>query len=151
VTAAVTLVVRRLVRASVDRVFAAWTEPEQLRRWWGPRPVTCVDATVDLRVGGSYRIGNLLPDGAVLWIRGCFEVVEPPHRLVYTWEVVGKEPLEEASRVTVRFESRGAATEVIVLHERIPSAAVGAEHEAGWGGCLDGLERMFAGGTTLPF
>lgn len=144
-TPQIALVVRRRIRASVVHVFEAWTEPEQLRRWWGPRPVTCAAATVDLRVGGAYRIGNLLPDGGLVWISGEFEVVERPHRLVYTWHVEGKErPSSERSRVTVRFEPRADETEVIVVHERIETEEVRVDHEKGWLGCLDGLERLFA-------
>src|SRR5262249_47241843 len=46
------LIVRRVIRAPVERVFAAWTEPAHLVRWWGPAPVVCCGAEVDLRVGG---------------------------------------------------------------------------------------------------
>jgi uncharacterized protein YndB with AHSA1/START domain len=147
-TARVALVVRRTIRASVERVFEAWTEAEALRQWWGPRPVTCCEASVDLRVGGAYRIGNLLPDGTVVWISGIFEVVERPRRLVYTWHFEGKErPDGERSRVTVRFEPHADATEVIIVHEHIESEEVRVDHEKGWIGCLDGLERLFARST----
>jgi uncharacterized protein YndB with AHSA1/START domain len=136
----VSLVVRRSMRAPVARVFEAWTQPEHLLRWWGPRPVTCAEAQVDLRVGGAYRIGNLLPDGSVLFIFGEFELVEPPRRLVYTWflERAGASA-SEASRVTVRFEPQGQGTEVIIVHERIESQALRTDHEQGWNGCLDSL------------
>ena len=141
----IALVIRRTINASVARVFEAWTEPEQLRRWWGPRPVTCSAAEVDLRVGGEYRIGNLLPDGTVLWIAGRFEVVDPPERLVYTWEIERKgKPTPERSRVTVRFEPRDDKTEVIVVHERIDTEETRVDHEQGWNGCLDGLAALFA-------
>jgi uncharacterized protein YndB with AHSA1/START domain len=99
--------------------------------------VTCTDATVDLRVGGSYRITNALPGGGVVVIEGEFEVVEAPWRLVYSWRI-GE---EEQTRVTVRFEPRGEATEVIVVHEQIPTERVRESHQGGWNGCLDGLER----------
>jgi uncharacterized protein YndB with AHSA1/START domain len=138
----VSLVVRRIIRATPERLFAAWTEPDQLRAWWGPRPVTCSHAEIDLRVGGRYRILNELPDARTLAIEGEFQVVEPPHRLVYTWRA-GQ---DEESRVTVRFESRGDATEVIVIHEQIPDEQIRQSHETGWAGCLDGLERHFVAG-----
>jgi uncharacterized protein YndB with AHSA1/START domain len=141
--AAVALVVRRTIRASAERVFEAWTRPELLRAWWGPRPVTCSAAEVDLRVGGRYRIVNALPDGNSLAIEGEFRVVEAPRRLVYTWRM--GEASQETSLVTVRFEARGAATEVVVVHEEIPSEPVRDSHEKGWDGCLDGLERLFDG------
>lgn len=141
-TSAIALVVRRTIKASVARVFDAWTQPEQLRRWWGPRPVTCSSAEMDVRAGGAYRIGNELPDGSILWISGTFEIVEPPRRLVYTWEVE-RASSRERSRVTVRFEPRGEATEVIVVHEHIDTEATRVDHEKGWNGCLDNLEAMF--------
>ncbi|HEY1690810.1 MAG TPA: SRPBCC domain-containing protein [Polyangiaceae bacterium] len=135
---AVTLVVRRTIRANPERLFQAWTDPEELVAWWGPRPVTCSRAEVDLRVGGHYRIDNLLPDGGKIAIVGEFRVVDAPRRLVYTWSMGA----DERSLVTVRFEPRGAdATEVIVVHEEIPSEGVRDSHEQGWNGCLDGLER----------
>jgi uncharacterized protein YndB with AHSA1/START domain len=139
-TEGITLVTRRTIRASAARLFDAWTQPEQLRAWWGPRPVTCSGAEVDLRVGGRYRIDNALPDGKTLSIEGEFQIVEAPHKLVYTWRA-GE---DQASRVTVRFEPRGDATEVIVIHEQIPNEAIRESHEGGWNGCLDGLERLFA-------
>ncbi len=141
----ITLVVRRTIEARPERVFDAWTRPEHLVKWWGPRPVTCIEAEVDLRVGGRYRIANLLPDGSVLFISGEFEVVEAPRRLVYTWRTEQtSEPEPEWSRVSVRFEpqANSNATEVIVLHERIDSEATRKGHELGWLGCLDNLARF---------
>jgi uncharacterized protein YndB with AHSA1/START domain len=140
----IVLVVRRMIKAPAARVFEAWTRPEHLVRWWGPRPVTCAGADVDLRVGGGYRIGNRLPDGSVLWISGTFELVDPPRRLVYDWLIEQKNaPAPERSRVTVRFEPRGVGTEVIVIHERIDTEATRADHEHGWNGCLEGLAALF--------
>ena len=107
-----------------------------------------------LRVGGAYRIANRLPDGTLLWIFGEFEVVDPPFRLVYTWRIDPSEPGSE--RVSVQFEPRGDATEVIVVHERIRDAAMRARHEQGWVGCLDNLANYQSpgapnsGGTIGP-
>ncbi|MEO6417912.1 MAG: SRPBCC domain-containing protein [Polyangiaceae bacterium] len=150
-TGAIVLVVRRTIKAPVTRVFEAWTRPEHLRRWWGPAPVTCSEAEVDLRVGGLYRIGNLLPDGSVLFIAGAFEIVDPPHRLVYSWQIerAGAAPAD-TSRVTVRFEPRDGGTEVIIAHEQIDSEATRADHEHGWIGCLDGLGKLFDPAVSYP-
>lgn len=136
----VALIVRRTIRTSAERAFLAWTRPEHLRKWWGPQSVKCTDAEVDLRIGGSYRIANQFPDGKVVWISGEFEQIEPPHKLVYTWSLGAGPPALE--RVTVRFEPRGEATEVIVIHERIADLATRTGHEQGWQGCLDGLVRF---------
>jgi len=138
----IALVARRTIRADIHRVFDAWTQPAQLRAWWGPRPVTCSDAEVDLRVGGQFRIVNALPDGGTVTIHGEFRVVEPPRKLVYTWRM--DEGMLESSLVTVTFEPRGESTEVVVVHEDIPAEPVRESHENGWRGCFDGLERHFA-------
>jgi uncharacterized protein YndB with AHSA1/START domain len=136
------LIVRKSIRASPERVFDAWTQPEHLKLWWGPKSVECIDAEVDLRVGGRYRIANQFPDGKILWISGEFETIERPHRLVYTWRV-GSEAAAE--RVTITFEERAKETEVIVMHERIPTPAMRDMHEQGWVGCLDGLVDYLEG------
>jgi uncharacterized protein YndB with AHSA1/START domain len=139
-TAGIFLVTKRTIRASPKRLFDAWTRPEHLVAWWGPRPVTCAGAEVDLRVGGRYRIVNSLPDGRTLVIEGVFELVEPHRKLMYTWRA-GE---DQVSRVTVLFEPRGSATEVTVIHEQIPNESIRDSHEEGWRGCLDGLERWLA-------
>jgi len=135
--ASLTVLVRRVIRAPVERVFAAWTQPEHLRAWWGPGPVTCPEAIVDLRVGGAYAIANLMPDGRTSWIRGTFEVIDAPTKLVYSW---GMDDTPARETVTVRFEERPGGTEVIVSHERIESEEARVSHGIGWKLCLDGLD-----------
>ena len=136
-----TLLVRRTIKATPERLFAAWTTPEQFVQWWGPPGVTCPGVEMDLRVGGAYRIGNRLPDGKEIWIAGTFERIVPPTALVFSWRLDHTDT--PAERVTVRFEARGAATEVVVFHERMADEATRADHEAGWLGCLDGLMAFF--------
>jgi uncharacterized protein YndB with AHSA1/START domain len=133
------LEVRRTIGATPERLFEAWTEPAQLLAWWGPPGVACIDARVDLRVGGTYRIANRLPDGHVLWISGEFVVIDRPRKLVFTWSL---EPAAAVSElVTVDFEQRGKGTEVVVRHERIPDEPTRDQHRQGWDGCLDGLDH----------
>ena len=128
------LVVTKIISASPERLFAAWTEPAQLKQWWGPESVTCIEAEVDLRVGGRYRIGNRFPDGSVVWITGRFHLIDPPRKLVYSWQV-GATTDEEL--VTVSFEpTTDGQTEVKVVHERIPDEPTRARHQLGWVGCL---------------
>jgi uncharacterized protein YndB with AHSA1/START domain len=133
----VALVVRKTIPASPTRLFEAWTQPSQLKQWWGPEGVTCIAAEVDLRVGGRYRIANQFPDGSVVWIAGEFQVIEPPRLLTYTWQIEKSSGSPEL--VTVRFEPCDGATEVIVTHTRIPDRTTRHRHEQGWLGCLNGL------------
>jgi uncharacterized protein YndB with AHSA1/START domain len=143
--ASLVLIVRRTIAASPQRLFDAWTQPLELRRWWGPEGVVCTAAEVDLRVGGGYRIANQFPDGTTEWISGEFLSIEPPRELVFSWRLGAA---ETAERVTVRFEPHGAQTEVIVTHERIRGDRTRDRHEQGWDGCLKGLAAYLS--TPVP-
>jgi uncharacterized protein YndB with AHSA1/START domain len=128
---------RKVIPASPERVFRAWTDPDELKQWWGPKGVRCTSAEIDLEVGGKYRIANELPDGAILWISGIFEVIEKPNLLTFTWVVENGAPNVE--RVSVQFEPHELGTQVTLTHELISTAALRDQHQNGWIGCLDGL------------
>jgi uncharacterized protein YndB with AHSA1/START domain len=131
------LTVRRHIKAPPESVFRLWTEADLIKKWWGHSGVTCPTVDVDLSVGGNYRIANLFPNGATVWIHGEFEVIDPPNRLSYTWglglETVPKE------RVTVTFLPVNGGTDVAVHHENVPGATERDSHEHGWIGCLERL------------
>ncbi|MDH3694304.1 MAG: SRPBCC domain-containing protein [Gammaproteobacteria bacterium] len=135
------LLIRRLIPASPERVFRAWTNPDELKKWWGPKDVRCLSAEVDLQIGGQYRISNELADGKVLWITGEFETIERPHLLIYTWTV--ETELQTTERVCVQFEAHEQGTEIILKHELIPTSALRGQHQQGWFGCMDGLVEFF--------
>lgn len=120
-----------------DRVFEAWTKASELKLWWGPPDVQCTHASMDIRVGGNYRIANKLPDGSTLWIEGTYQQIEKTKLLVFTWKIAsGPDEL-----VTVRFDAQDGGTLVRVTHERIHTDELRTRHLQGWQGCLNGLER----------
>jgi uncharacterized protein YndB with AHSA1/START domain len=136
------LSVNRIIRAPREKVFSAWTDPKLLVKWWGPGPVTCPEAQVDLRAGGAYRIANLEEDGSITWISGEFERVKAPEELVYTWKLGDSPGLP--TLVTVKFLIHPDGTELVLKHERFADPAVRDMHLQGWNGCIDGLEALFA-------
>ena len=141
----------RDVPATPDRVFRAWTSPDQIVRWWGGGGVTCPTAEVDLRPGGLYRIANAMPDGNLTWISGTFEVVDRPSRLVYTWSVEppdGSPAPGEPSVVEVEFQAIDGGTRLTINQTRIPSLDARQLFEAGWNGCLDGLRDLLSDRAT---
>jgi uncharacterized protein YndB with AHSA1/START domain len=139
-----TLVVRRVIKATPERLFRAWTTPEHLTSWWGPAGIDCPVAEVDLQVGGGYRLANKMPDGSITWITGEFELIDPPRKLVYSWRLGEADSGPIRERVTVRFEPKGSGTEVIITHQHIAGQSARDQHQAGWLGCLDGLESWSA-------
>jgi uncharacterized protein YndB with AHSA1/START domain len=138
--AALTLEIRRTFPAPRERVFNAWTRAEELRKWFAPGPLTTAVAESDLRVGGRYRITMRGPDGKEHTVTGVYRTIEPPKRLVYTWRWEDK-PSAGESTVTVEFNDHGKSTEVVLRHEGLPNEKEIAEHQMGWTGCLDKLEK----------
>ncbi|MFA4965976.1 MAG: SRPBCC domain-containing protein [Thermoleophilia bacterium] len=78
------LVVTRVLEAPRDLVFKAWTEPERLLRWWGPKGFTTPAASVDLRVGGAFHYCMRSPEGQEYWGLGVYREIVVPERIVYT-------------------------------------------------------------------
>jgi uncharacterized protein YndB with AHSA1/START domain len=138
-----TLTLERTFDAPREAVFAAWTDPEILRRWWAMAPDwDTPEATVDLRVGGRYRLAMRdAGSGAVHVVGGEYRSVEPPERLVYTWTWEdGMSPGSVGSVVTVAFREDGGRTTVLLTHTGFVDADALPTHEHGWNGVLDNLE-----------
>jgi len=138
------LLVSRTYRATRERVFRAWTDPEELRKWFAVgEGFTTPIAEVDLRVGGRYRLGMQPPgDDGVLIVGGTYRQILPPEKLVFTWRWESPNDDEPETLVTVEFHEQEAATEVVILHERFADAAQREQHRGGWAGCLNQLERL---------
>lgn len=136
---ATTLRVARTFAASREKVFRAWTDPEELKKWFGPVGYSTLIAEVDLRVGGKYRLGmRKLPDGDIFYLTGTYREVRTPEKLVYTWFWENEPELGETF-VTVEFRARGNSTEVVVTHELFPNQKMRDDHDKGWNSCLDRL------------
>ena len=143
-----TLVVKRMLKATPELAFEAWTSAEQIQQWMRPEPEMVIPfASMDLRVGGKFRIQMKTPDGEFFTAVGVFKEVKAPTRLVYTWdwekdgsgeefgEVEGK-----TSLVTVEFLKRGEQTEFVLTHDRFAAVESRDSHARGW----DKIAESFA-------
>lgn len=146
------LVVERVFNAPRELVFQAWTEPEHVRRWWGPGSFTVPFCEIDPRPGGVFLRCMRSPEGRDLWVTGVFREVVVPERLVFTDSFADAEgnvvpaehyglapglPLERL--VTVAFEEEGGATRVTLRHAGIPPGADRELTRRGWSEGLQGL------------
>lgn len=77
------LVITRVIDASRERVWKAWTEPERLMHWWGPKGFTMHVASLDLRPGGVFHYSMRAPDGRQMWGKFVYREVVAPERLVF--------------------------------------------------------------------
>lgn len=131
------------VPAPREKVFAAWTDPEQLKKWFAPNEAFQVpEASVDLKVGGRYRIQMLAPDGGIHTAHGEYLEIVPPEKLVFTWGWEGNSEFPKNTRVTVKFVAQGQETEVQLRHEWLPNAGAKRLHGEGWTGSLDRLQKF---------
>ncbi len=148
------LIIERTLAASPERVFDAFTDPNQLKQWWWPNGFGCPDAEVDLRVGGTYRLAMTWPDAIPAenrfshYLGGEFYEIDRPHRLVMSGRAVNDEQGELfATLLDVTFESRDAGTALTVRQsyfEPMPPAEAMAGAPQGWSEQLDKLERLLA-------
>ena len=133
-----TLHLRRTFAAPREKVFRALTDPEEMKKWWGPDGYETPSAEIDLRVGGSYRIAMKSSHGNTYYLSGTYRAIRPPEKLVYTWRWEA-EPEQGETLVTVEFLDLGGSTEVVLTHDLFPSEKARDEHGKGWTGSLNRL------------
>jgi uncharacterized protein YndB with AHSA1/START domain len=151
------LAVTRVFAAPRDLVFRSWTEPERLKRWWGPKGFTTPFCALDLREGGIFLYCMRSPEGRDFWGRGVFREIVVPERLVLamsfadaegnvvpaTYYGIGPDwPLQ--TLMTVTFEELAGATRVAVRDEGIPPGPDGDGTRPGWVEMLDDLAEYLA-------
>jgi uncharacterized protein YndB with AHSA1/START domain len=137
----VSLTMVRTLAARPEEVFAAWTDAKRAGQWFAPGDMQAT-AEIDARVGGRYRIEMREPGGKTHVASGTYKALEPGKRIVKTWQWEGT-PLVSEVRVDLRELSPGT-TELTLTHYRFPNAEVRGNHEKGWIGCLDNLERYLS-------
>jgi uncharacterized protein YndB with AHSA1/START domain len=71
------LVITRIFDAPREKVWKAWTDPERVKRWWGPKDFTAPVIKIDLRVGGKYLYCMRSPEVKDFWSGGIFQEVVP--------------------------------------------------------------------------
>lgn len=112
------LVITRTFNGPARLVFAAWTQPELIQRWWTPKSfgITFVSCDVDARTGGSYRFVFSHPDfEQPMAFFGRYVEVTPPSRIVWT-----NEESAEGAVTTLTFQENDGKT-LLMLHELYPS------------------------------
>src|SRR5512143_766237 len=78
------LVITRIFNAPRERVWKAWTDPEHLKKWWGPKTFTCPAAKMDFRVGGKYLFCMRSLEGQDFWVAGIYKEIVVNTKIVYT-------------------------------------------------------------------
>ncbi|MCX7364363.1 MAG: SRPBCC domain-containing protein [Alphaproteobacteria bacterium] len=136
------LTLKRRLKAAPEKVYEAWTHPEQMTRWWGvtPHPNKPI-AETDLRVGGRFRVQFWGESGEHHAVGGVYREIVPGRRLVFSW--AWQSTPERESQVTVDLKPVDDGTMLTLTHEQFFSEKARDDHGVGWNGALNNLERLF--------
>jgi uncharacterized protein YndB with AHSA1/START domain len=146
------LVINRVFNAPVELVWKAWTNPEHLMRWWGPKNFTSPVCKLDLQVGGKYHFCMTSPEGQNFWSTGIFKEIVPFKKLVWTDSFVDEkgnvvsaahygmsEDFPAELLVTILFEEQDGKTKLTLRHQGMPAGEMNDMTNAGWNESLDKL------------
>jgi len=150
--------IEREFEAPRERVWMAWTVPDLVMRWWGPKGFTTPFCRISLRIGGSYLICMRSPEGRDFWSTGFFREIVPLERIVSTdsfadekGNVVpatayGMSPdFPPEMLLTVTFEEKDGKTKLTLRHDGLPPGEDMRNAREGWNQSLDKLSSFLAG------
>ena len=124
------LLVTRIVDAPLELVWKAWTEPERVMRWWGPKDYSSPSCQIDLRVGGKLLFCMRAPQeqgGQDSYTTGIYQKIVPLERLEFTQSLSDKDgnvldpsqlgmpsDFPKETYVTILFKAKGRLTELTI-------------------------------------
>lgn len=136
------LEIERVLPQPRPAVFAAFSDPNELVKWWGPSGFTVPSLQFEARVGERYRIEMQPPDGDAFHLDGEFREVDPPARLAYTFVWEPPDPDDVETLVQLSFGDLGESTEVSLTQGPFKTEARRSLHRDGWTDSFDKLERL---------
>jgi uncharacterized protein YndB with AHSA1/START domain len=138
------LEIKRVIKAPRDRVYAAWTDPAELRQWFGPENVQTHNLIAESRVGGQFCWDLSNSEGEKMTVRGEYRELQPGKKIVFTWQWQDDETWENLfSVVTVELDDADGGTELRLKHQQLPNEESRDGHNRGWNSALDKLEKFF--------
>tara|TARA_R110000868_G_scaffold2793_5_gene19321 strand:- start:2787 stop:3269 length:483 start_codon:yes stop_codon:yes gene_type:complete len=136
------LTIKRRIKADPAAVFAAWTDAEKIKHWWGPDGMTAFLAEIEPRVGGRFHLVMKGTDGEVNDANGVFKEFVPNEKFVMSWYWITTP--ERVSQLSITVKADGNETILTLLHEQFADEAARDGHNRGWTQALDKLVAYFA-------
>jgi uncharacterized protein YndB with AHSA1/START domain len=141
--------ITKALNAAVEKVWDAWTNPENMRVWLSPEGMTTPEVEVNLAVGGKYRIvmeGSTAEDPnhtRQLAVVGEYLEIEKPNKLVFTWLWEGSPRETHTTTVTILLQKIDEGiTKLTLLHTGFVDENMQNEHKMGWISTLGKLEKF---------
>ena len=139
------LQMKRVLPAPPQTVFEAFTDPDELVKWWGPAGFTTPSLEFRAHVGEGYRIEMQPPEGDAFYLIGEFHQVDPPAQLAFTFVWEDPDPDDVQTLVELSFRDLGEATEVVLTQGPFKTEARRALHRDGWTDGFDKLVGLLSG------
>lgn len=128
-----TIVVEIDIAAPRERVFEAWTDPQQRIAWWGDDSMyRCTKMDSDLRVGGLWRSEGNGKDGKPFAVWGRYTRLDRPGALGFTWNHDWGERASAETHVLIELAATSSGTHVTLTHSGFVSAPERDAHDQGW-------------------
>ena len=137
VAAKPSLTLKRRLNAAPEKVYAAWTDPAKIVKWFGPDAGAVKSAVLDVRNGGRYSIVFSTENGEEHHVSGVYREVIPGEKLNFTW--AWRTMPERESLVTILIKPDGVGSLLTLIHEQFFDEDTRNRHQIGWNGCLDKL------------
>jgi uncharacterized protein YndB with AHSA1/START domain len=146
------LVISRRFDAPRELVWGAWTNPEEYKKWWGPKDFSCPHCEIDLRIGGKYLVCMRSSEGKDYWSTGTYDEIIPQKKLVFTdsfanargnvvpasyYNIEGEFPL--MLKIVLNFEEINTKTKITLKHIGLPKGEVMEQAKMGWNQSFDKL------------
>lgn len=131
------LIVEGYFDVSPERMFAAWTDPDIVRVWFGRGPDPLHAAEIDLTTGGAWRFIVSADDEKTIGFEGNYLEIKPNEKLVFSWQhfvdqTNGVREVSTESRVDVTFTKTATGTRVNLVHSGIASEDARTGVGGGW-------------------
>lgn len=136
-----TLHLSRRFAVPVERLFAAWADPEQVCLWMGPRNTHCRIDQWDFEEGGEYEIVLISSENREYGAHGVFGTIDPPLRLTMSWAWQHEGQMQGLETfLDLKFSAAGAdASDLQLTHMMLPNDEMAEGHADGWQSAFDCL------------
>jgi len=151
----VEIVVTRVFNAPRELVWRAFTDPQQLMRWWGPKGYTSPACQIDLREGGKYLYCMRSPEGQNIYSTGVYQKIDPPNEIIFTDSFADEHgnvvpgshyglgaDFPHELRVILTFDDLGGKTRLTLRHAGMPAGEMSEGASVGWSESFDKLAEV---------
>jgi len=136
------LTLKRRLKAAPSAVYAAWTDPKKIVKWFGPDAGPVEQAELDVRAGGRYSIVFRTESGEQHHVSGVYREVVPNDKLIFSW--AWRSTPKRESLVTVLIKPEASGSLLTLQHEKFFDEKARDDHRNGWSGCLDKLVQYLS-------